>query len=208
MKKRVAIFLVFCFVCASLWGCSNVSAFGAVTFNDDQSQLYYQDHTYNRYDGDLNFGGFEPDDTWLYIGSSITYPGKIIFLPGLAEYYGDAENNPAVIRRDGKSDLYVREDIRLDYSSTLRFPDGEKTFLYSFQEITTGNIIPYSTEMEQTRKYFYDMIVEFEEYPMLRIQLVFGTINDGVYLQTQYGSDFYEVTEEFAAILQQFEDCE
>ena len=207
MKKRICLFLVLCFMGASLCGCGK--QFKTITFTDSK-ELHYHGRTYNYYDDYFDFGWREEwaqDEAWVNIGSLFSTNVNVTGV-GIIQFYGNEEDSPAVIRStEGLGRVYVREDIQLD-CSTLKPYNSEQAFPFTIQEILTGNIVPHPGEKEKAITSRYELIAEFEEYPPLRVKLVFCKTEDAVYLEPRWDTNLYEVTDEFAAILQQFEHYE
>lgn len=209
MKKRVCLFLVLCLMCTSLCGC--FQQFAAITTGSD-GQLQYQDRTYRGFNDYFHYGSpkegdtWADDDAWENIGARFTTNENVIMF-GLHPYYGNTEDDPAIIRTiQGISwGYYVREDIQLE-QCPLKPYNKEPTFSLSLQQILTGNRAPWSQEIEEAVTSNYELIVQFEEYPMMHVKMVFCITEDAVYLSPRWNNDYLEVTDEFVAILEQMED--
>ena len=211
LKKQICLFLILCLLCTSLCGCFQQS--NTITVISG-SQLQYQDKIYNKFDDYFDYGyiteddSWADDDAWVYIGTKFSTSENVTGI-GLDTYSGTTEDNPAIIQTpQGVSwAYYVREDIQLE-QCPLKPYNKEPAFSLSLQQILTGKLVPWSIELEEAITSNYELIVQFEEYPMMRVKMVFCITEDAVYLSPRWNIDYWEVTDEFVAILEQMEDLQ
>ena len=172
---------------------------------DEEDTIYYNDRKYIEYD--FGFMYYQPnfEDDWVHIATKPWDPVFYAVLGAITEYYGNDADNPTVITCSRGGRFWFREDITLDYNSTLSIYDYEESFQFSISEITTENKLAYSEDLDKKAKYQKCIRVVFTECPPVSISLDFYMIDGTLYLQTVYMNDYYEVTDEFAAILEQVE---
>lgn len=209
MKKRISLILILTLCVLCLSSCALLhpiwSEHTLTISEDEEDTIYYNGRKYIENDFGFLYSYPDFENEWVHIATKPWDPVVYAVLGTVSEYYGNDADNPTVITCSRGAFLWFREDIMLDYTSTLSICDYEESFRFSISEIITENKLAYSEDIDRKAKYQKRIRVIFTECPPVSTSLVFYMIDGTLYLQTVYMNDYYEVTEEFAAILEQVE---
>ncbi|MBQ8202887.1 MAG: hypothetical protein IJZ75_01215 [Clostridia bacterium] len=193
MKRALVLLLAFV-ICLFLCSCKSVS------YNDGDTEMYYNGNTYINYNNTNGKYRFEPEedtDNWIKID---TKPyGIFVILGAVTRYYGNDYENPDFITNSRTIDFYVREDISLNDDSKLFIKDSDKPLSFSVSEVTTGETIEYSYDNHKNGAYVNlgDFDAVYEDFPMVEIWFQLYEVNGCVYIQDAVFADLQKVTEEF-----------
>ena len=124
-------------------------------------------------------------------------------LAAVSVFYGDDLENPDIISCSRGNGVWIREGMNIDELIITNNCVVSDSFSFKICDIITDESIPYSLELEIQR-----VLIDFEEFP-LEDYPAFGfyvdiiQIDDELYLQYVWDSDFYKITGEFEAQLQE-----
>ena len=196
MKKTLALLLTFIF-CIFICSCAPVSPANTIKYNDGASKIYYNGHTYintNNTNGKYIFNNHE-DEYWVEIA---TMPYGIFYiLDAVTAYYGNHKEKPDFITNSRTIDFYVREDLTFNHNTELFICDEKTSYNFKISEVTTGNVIEYRAEKEESFIKTCNFVVSFEKYPFIQQRIAIYKYGDKFYLQDVWDSDYYEITKEF-----------
>ena len=172
-----------------------LSPLDTITYNEDYSELYYNGHTYIEYvntSGKYNTDPQEDADYWVKIA---TMP---YFFPlAITEYYGNDLNDPDVITTVRAHRFYVRKDIVIDQHSMLSVCDAPEVFRFRISDVITENLVAFDLEAEKQCKEACNFQAAFEAYPGVTLDITISVLDGKFYLQDNFLSDYYEITEDF-----------
>lgn len=197
LMKRIIALLLTVLLCLSLCAC------GKVSYNDDSSSLYYNGRTYINYNNhNCKYRTNVENIGWKKIAWQ---PYGFFFILGaVTEFYGNDVNNPDFIANSRTVDLYVREDITLDHNTRLCVSDCSEPYSFVFSEVTTGKVIAFDLEQKDAYTEICNFFVTLEEYPLIEQWFTVWQIGDNIYIQDNWDSDFYEITDGFMEDIYRF----
>lgn len=202
MKKIIALLLLAA-LCVVLCSCAPLSRKHTISYNDDASEMYYNGRTYINYHNSNGKYDLDPQnnaDLWENIA---TMP-YFYLLGAVTEYYGNDGDNPDFITNTRSFDFYVREDISIDQSLLLSVCDTQDQFQFRITEVTTANVITYDFDKRYDFEEVCSFRVSFSDYPGVKLRISVCEYDGKLYLQDNWDSDYYEITDEFKNDLHRF----
>ena len=194
--KKILIIILCALIVFLLYSLVVLWPINAITYNEDYSEIYYNNNTYINYE---NYSGrYCVDDDYEDRVKIDTIPYGIFFLLGaLTEFYGNDIENPDFITNSRTTDLYVRQDITFNNDSTLFVCDINEPYSFTITDITSGEIIPFSMDDRHEYKTICEFKVYIDPYPYL-IKWISICERDGqLYLQDVWDSDYYPLNDDF-----------
>ena len=202
MKKIISLFISF-LLCLYLCSCTPLSPSNTISYNEDHSEMYYNERTYINYNNTTGKYRFnrEEDDTWHEIAtmpySSLSY----YILDAVTFYYGNNIENPDFIICSRTSDFYVREDITLNHDTELSLCDTKEPYCFKISDAITENFIEFNLEQKNQFTKLCDFSAFIEKYPYIKLWISIYEYNDKLYLQETWDCDYYEITDNFKSEL-------
>jgi len=190
MKRIIAILLSFS-ICVCLCSCTPLSPKDTITHNDDASEIYYNGRTYVLIRNDCY--GIDIENMTKI--ATIPY-GFFYLLGAVTIFYGNNGENPDFITENRTDSFYLREDLTLDHTTQLSVSNLDSPYCFTIAEVTTDQALPYVYE-EGRHPILCNFIVTFEQYPQISMYLSIHEYDSKLYLQKGWGSDYYEITEDF-----------
>ena len=123
--------------------------------------------------------------------------GFFYSLGAVTKYYGNNLENPTFITNSRTIDIYVREDITLDFDSELSVCDTQEPYEFKISDVITSNSIAYRVEEEDKFTSICNFYVAFKQYPYIKLWIEIHEYEDKLYLQDVFDSDYYEITDSF-----------
>ena len=199
MKKIISLFISF-LLCLSLCSCTPLSPSNTISYNEDHSEMYYNERTYINYNNTSGKYDFNcEDDVWHEI-ATMPY-GFFYILGAVTAYYGNNIENPDFIICSRTPDFYVREDITLNHDTELSLCDTKEPYCFKISEVTTKSIIEFNLEQKNQFTKLCDFSVSIEKYSYIKLRISIYEYNNKLYLQENWDSDYYEITDNFKSDL-------
>ena len=196
--KRIISLLLALVICLLFSSCTPLTNSNSISFNDDASALYYNNHTYINYNntnGKYRFDVEKDGEYWIHIA---TKPYGLFYVLGdITEFYGNDIENPTFITNSRTIDFYVREDLVLDHDSEISVCDTQEPYDFKISEVITGNSIAYSYDQKDRFTSICNFFVAFKQYPYVKLWVEIYEYEGKIYLQDVWNSDYYEVTDIF-----------
>ncbi len=116
------------------------------------------------------------------------------------KYYGDNAENPTFIADDYTS-CWVREGVDLNDLIMNNECVISDSFSFKLRDVITDESIPFSESLAFRPSLAVFEEVHFKDYPAFYFFINIISINNSIYLQYSWDSNFYKITDEFKAEL-------
>lgn len=191
MKRLIALLSIFVLLLA---GCAKQQY--EISYNDDYTEIYYNGRTYvqipnsdGKYNVDMEACEQLDSESYMLIAKTL--------------YFGNDKDNPDFITENRAHTFFVREDLSIDNSTTLTAQKDGVPFSFTIDEVTTGEVVPYSIDEYGDYAELFKFTATVEPYSQVTMKISIMKRDGVYYLQDCWDSDYYLIPEEFLEQLTQ-----
>ena len=123
-------------------------------------------------------------------------------LGAVSEFYGDELAAPTIISCNRGDEIWVREGVSIDELIMNNHCIVSDSFSFKICDVITSEVTPFSLELEDKTVELHTFSnVLLEDYPAYSFHVSIVSLDDVLYLQYAWDSDFYKITDGFEADL-------
>lgn len=196
---RVTAIILVAAILAVLSGCQKIPSADTVRFTAD-GNLHYNGRAY------VNSGSkyYADTDSEDCVKIAVRPYGFFYLLGAVTVFYGNDAENPEYISPSRGHDLYVREDLKIDFDSLLTIQDTEEVYNFRISDIITGESLDLESYDRCANS--FEEVCDFNawiEPDNFAYMWIFILKKDGnYYLQDSDESDLYLIKDGFETELE------
>lgn len=198
---RVTSIILAAAILAVLSGCVKISPSDTIRYTVDEN-LHYNGRVY------VNSGSkyYADTDSEDCVKIAVRPYGFFYLLGAVTVFYGNDAENPEYISPSRGHDLYVREDLKIDFDSLLTIQDTEEIHSFRISDIITGEKLDFDSYNRSANS--FEKVCDFNawiEPDNFAYMWIFILKKDGsYYLQDSDESDLYLLKDGFETELESF----